>query len=63
MVTVCDNARDNCQVFPAGAERIHWSFEDPAAVQGIEVELLAAFRRIRDKIHEQVKAFLKSHSR
>jgi arsenate reductase len=63
VVTVCDNARDNCPVFPAGAERIHWSFEDPAAVQGIEVERLAAFRRIRDKIHEQVKAFLKSHSR
>jgi arsenate reductase (thioredoxin) len=63
VVTVCDNARDNCPVFPAGTERIHWSFEDPAAVQGSEAERLVAFRRIRDQIHEQVKAFFKSHSR
>ncbi len=57
VVTVCDNARDNCPVFPAGTERIHWSFEDPAAVEGSESERLAAFRRIRNQIHERVKAF------
>jgi arsenate reductase (thioredoxin) len=57
VVTVCDNARDNCPVFPAGSERIHWSLEDPAAVQGSEQERLSAFRRIRDQIHERVKAF------
>lgn len=57
VVTVCDNARDHCPVFPGGAERIHWSFEDPAAVEGSEEERLAAFRRIRDQIHERVKAF------
>ncbi len=60
VVTVCDNARDNCPVFPAGTERIHWSFEDPASVQGTEEERLAAFRRIRDQIHDNVKAFLES---
>src|SRR5271169_2777893 len=38
VVTVCDQARDNCPVFPAGAERIHWSFEDPASVEGSEAE-------------------------
>jgi arsenate reductase len=61
VVTVCDNARDNCPVFAAGTERIHWSFEDPAAVQGSEAERLAAFRRIRDQIRERVQAFLASH--
>jgi arsenate reductase len=59
VVTVCDKARDNCPVFPAGSERIHWSFEDPAAVQGREPERLAAFRRIRDQIHERVLAFIR----
>ena len=59
VVTVCDNARDNCPVFPGGTARLHWSFEDPAAVQGSETERLAAFRRIRDQIHERVKAFFR----
>jgi arsenate reductase (thioredoxin) len=63
VVTVCDNARDNCPVFPGGTERIHWSFEDPAAVEGAEEERLAAFRRIRDQIHEKVKAFFADHQR
>lgn len=58
VVTVCDNARDNCPVFPGAAERIHWSFEDPAAVEGTETERLSAFRRIRDQIHGRVRAFL-----
>jgi arsenate reductase len=61
VVTVCDNARDNCPVFPGGTERIHWSFEDPAAVEGDESERLAAFRRIRNQIHERVKTFLAGH--
>jgi arsenate reductase (thioredoxin) len=61
VVTVCDNARDNCPFFPAGTERIHWSLEDPAAVQGSEQERLAAFRRIRDQIHEKVKGFVATH--
>jgi len=58
VVTVCDNARDSCPVFPAGSERMRWSFEDPAAVQGSEQERLAAFRRTRDLIHERVRAFV-----
>ena len=59
VVTVCDNARDNCPIFPGAGERIHWSLEDPAAVQGSEGERLAAFRRIRDQIQEHVKKFLR----
>jgi arsenate reductase len=62
VVTVCDSARDRCPVFPAGTERLHWSFEDPAAVQGEEQERLAAFRRIRDQIHERVKAFFRDRA-
>ena len=62
VVTVCDNARDNCPVFPADTERIHWSFEDPAAVQGSEQERLVAFRRIRDQIHERVRTFFRDRA-
>jgi arsenate reductase len=62
VVTVCDNARDNCPMFPAGTARIHWSFEDPAAVEGGEGERQAAFRGIRDQIHERVKTFFRDRS-
>lgn len=62
VVTVCDNARDACPVFPAGTSRLHWSFEDPAAAEGAEEQRLAAFRRIRDQIHERVKAFLREQT-
>lgn len=60
VVTVCDNARDNCPLFPATTARLHWSFEDPAAVEGSDEERQSAFRRIRDQIHERVMAFLAS---
>jgi arsenate reductase len=58
VVTVCDDARDNCPVFPGGSERIHWSVGDPAAVEGSETERLAGFRSAREQIHARVKAFL-----
>jgi arsenate reductase len=57
VVTVCDNARDNCPVFPVRGQRVHWSLEDPATVQGTEEDRKAAFRRIRDQVQERVKAF------
>jgi arsenate reductase (thioredoxin) len=62
VVTVCDNARDTCPVFPARAKRIHWSLEDPAAVQGSEEERLAAFRRTCDQLRDRVKSFFVTDS-
>ena len=55
VVTVCDNARANCPVFPAGTRQIHWSFDDPAAVEGSEEERLVAFRRIRSELRERLR--------
>ncbi len=57
VITVCDKAAETCPVFPGIAERIHWSFEDPAAVQGGEETRLAAFRLIRDQIAERFGPF------
>jgi arsenate reductase len=59
VVTVCDNARESCPVFPIRTERIHWSLEDPAAVQGSDSERLAAFRRIRDELRNRIQSFLR----
>ena len=57
VITVCDNARESCPVFPGRAERIHWSLEDPAAVEGTEEQRTAAFRRIRDQIDARIRSF------
>ena len=58
VITVCDNAAETCPLFPGAARRIHWSFPDPAAVQGTEAERLASFRQVRDDIETQVKNWL-----
>lgn len=54
VITVCDNAREQCPVFPGDAKLIHWSFDDPAAVEGDEATRLKVFRRVRDKIRERL---------
>ncbi|UCE08288.1 MAG: arsenate reductase ArsC [bacterium] len=58
IITVCDNAKERCPYFPGQAERIHWSFEDPAAAKGREAEVLAVFRKVRNQIQERIKEFL-----
>jgi arsenate reductase len=57
VITVCDNAKESCPVFPGKAERIHWSFDDPAEATGSEKEKLAVFRRVRDEIREKLREF------
>lgn len=52
VLTVCDNARENCPYFPAGTRLIHHSFEDPADAEGDFEARLEAFRRVRDQISE-----------
>lgn len=55
VITVCDNARESCPVFFGKAQKLHHSFEDPAAIEGSEEERLAAFRRVRDQLREYLK--------
>lgn len=43
VLTVCDRAAETCPVFPGVPERMHWSFEDPAAVQGSDEQRQRAF--------------------
>jgi len=58
IITVCENAKERCPYFPGSAERIHWSFEDPAVAKGTEEEILAVFRKVRDQIKEKIIKFL-----
>ena len=57
VITVCDDANESCPVFPGNTQRIHWSFPDPAAIEGSETERLAAFRRVRDALAEVFRDF------
>ena len=56
VITVCDNANQQCPMFPGKAERIHWSIEDPAEAQGNERAKLDVFRRVRDTLRERLKS-------
>ena len=59
VITVCDNAADNCPVFPGRAQRLHWSFADPAAVQGDDDAILRSFVKTRDGLEARLRDWLK----
>lgn len=58
VITVCDQAAETCPIFPGKAQRIHWSFADPAAVQGSDEEILASFERVRDELEARLRAWV-----
>lgn len=58
LITVCDKADEKCPIFPGMGQRLHWSFEDPAALIGTEGEKLDKFRQVRDQIEEKVLDWL-----
>ncbi|HLO00376.1 MAG TPA: arsenate reductase ArsC [Pyrinomonadaceae bacterium] len=60
VITVCDNAKQNCPVFALASKRIHWSIEDPAAVVGSEESRLAAFRSARDDLRKRLHKFIET---
>lgn len=57
VITVCDNANEHCPIFPGKTKRIHWSFDDPAAVKGDNDIRLKVFRRVRDEIRHRLRLF------
>ncbi len=57
VLTVCDNARDMCPVFPDDTQLVHWSLTDPAAVDGSEEQRHDAFRRVRDELRALFRGF------
>ena len=54
VITVCDNAREHCPIFPRTYKFLHWSLDDPAAAKGAQDEKLAVFRRVRDEIARKI---------
>ncbi len=52
VITLCDRAREECPVFPGHPERIHWSFPDPAEVEGEQEQ---AFRRTAGELMTRLR--------
>ena len=61
VITVCDNARERCPYFPAGARQLHQDFPDPARAKGTEEEINTEFCRVRDMIREYSRKFVEEN--
>jgi len=55
VITVCDNAKARCPIFPRTYKFLHWGLEDPAEATGSHDEKLAVFRRVRDEIAQKIQ--------
>jgi arsenate reductase (thioredoxin) len=60
LITVCSDAEQNCPqaLWSQGGKKLHWYFDDPAAVEGTDEEKLAKFQDIRDQIEAKLKVWL-----
>ncbi len=61
VITVCDAANaQRCPIIPGTTQTLHWSFEDPAVLAGDDEEKIKKVRVVRERIREQVFAFVES---
>ena len=55
VVTLCDNAKEQCPVFTGDAKLVHRAFDDPVMMIGTNDQIMAAFRQTRDEIRAFVE--------
>ena len=58
IITVCDNARERCPVFPSRARKFHQNFPDPAKATGSDEEIMSSFETTRNMIREYCREFI-----
>lgn len=58
VITVCDNAKENCPYFPSQAKRSHFNFPDPAKAKGTVEEIKAEFEKVRNMIKVYCENFV-----
>jgi arsenate reductase (thioredoxin) len=61
IITVCDNAKENCPYFPTSAQKFHLDFPDPAKAAGTPDQVINEFRRVRDMIKAYAEDFVFRH--
>src|SRR5690348_13142936 len=62
VVTVCDEAAEECPYFPGARHQEHWGFPDPSAAIGTDEERLAVFRQVRDAIAARIDQWLRAEA-
>ena len=62
VITVCDNAKENCPFFSTKAQKFHYNFPDPAKAMGTEDEVLNEFRKVREQIKIYCKEFVQANN-
>lgn len=63
VITVCDNAKENCPYFPATVKTFHQNFPDPAKAIGSEEEIMQQFRNVRNQIRDFCAPFVAEYVR
>ena len=58
VITLCDDARAICPVFPGADQSLHWGYRDPASADGTDAERQAAFERVLTQIAERIRQFV-----
>lgn len=58
VVTACDDAKEACPVWPKKTKVLHWSFEDPAAFEGLDEEKRAFFEEVYRQIEKKIRESL-----
>jgi arsenate reductase len=58
VITVCDDAAENCPVWLGSGKRVHLGFPDPAKASGTDEEQLEVFRSVREAITDKVQELL-----
>jgi arsenate reductase len=62
VVTVCDEAAEECPFFPGARRQEHWGFPDPSQATGTEEERLTVFRQVRDAITAHIERWLREEA-
>jgi arsenate reductase len=63
VITVCDQAQQECPIFPGNVEVLHIGFPDPAKASGTEAEIMAAFRQVRDALRAELIPLLREKAK
>lgn len=58
VITLCDNAKESCPIFPGAAAKEHWGLEDPADAKGSDGEVMRIYRSVRDEIKRRLEEFI-----